>query len=40
MKKRLSMLLIAIAILATGTASTGCMYWLMDEPDSVGVFKD
>ena len=40
MKKRLSMLLAAVAMLATGVACTGCLYWLLDEPDSAGVFKD
>jgi len=40
MKKRLSMLLAAVAMLATGVASAGCIVWLMDEPNSVGVFKD
>jgi len=40
MKKRLSMLLGAIAMLATGAASMGCMWWIVEEPNSVGVFKD
>ena len=40
MKKRISMLLVAVAMLATGLASTGCIVWLMEEPASVGVFKD
>lgn len=40
MKKRLSMLLGAIAMLATGAASMGCFILLMEEPDSVGILKD
>lgn len=40
MKKRLSMLLGAIAMLATGAASLGCMWWIVEEPSSVGVFND
>ncbi len=34
MKKRLSMLLGAIAMLATGAASMGCPWFLCDEPDN------
>lgn len=40
MKKRLSQLLMAVAMLATGAASIGCMYWLLEEPDAIGVLKD
>ena len=32
MKKKLGYLLTAIAVLATGAASMGCMIWLADEP--------
>ncbi len=40
MKKRLSMLLGAIAMLATGAASLGCLWLLIEEPLSLDVFKD
>ena len=40
MKKRLSMLLAAGAMLATGAASLGCAWWFNDEPDSIDVFQD
>lgn len=40
MKKRLSQLLMAMAMLATGAASLGCWWWSVEEPDSVGVFND
>lgn len=40
MKKRLSMLLAAVAMLATGAASMGCILLLMDEPDSREIFND
>lgn len=40
MKKRLSMLLAGIAMLATGAASLGCYWWVFDEPDSCKIFKD
>ncbi len=32
MKKRLSMILGAVAMMATGAASFGCMWWVCDEP--------
>lgn len=40
MKKRLSMLLAAIAMLATGAASVGCMWALFEEPFMEVIFKD
>ena len=40
MKKRISQLLMAVATLVTGAASTGCIVWLMEEPNMLGVFKD
>ena len=40
MKKRLSMLLGSIAMLATGAASMGCFWIVIDEPNSVGILKD
>lgn len=40
MKKRLSMLLAAVAMLATGAASMGCVWFVIDEPDSRNVLKD
>lgn len=32
MKKVLGYLLTAVAVLASGAASVGCMIWLVDEP--------
>lgn len=40
MKKRLSMLLAAVAMLATGAASMGCAWIFIDEPDACGILKD
>lgn len=40
MKKRISMVLAAVAMLATGAASLGCMWWMSDEPNSIDIFKD
>lgn len=40
MKKRLSMLLAAVAMLATGAASMGCVWWVFDEPTALNLFKD
>ena len=40
MKKRLSMLLAAVAMLATGAASLGCYWWVFDEPESKSLFDD
>lgn len=40
MKKRLSMILGAVALMATGAASMGCMWFMSDEPNSLDVFKD
>ncbi len=40
MKKRLSMLLGAIAMLATGAASLGCIWFMVDEPNSINILKD
>ena len=40
MKKRLSMLLAAVAMLATGAASMGCVWLYWDEPNSLNLFKD
>ena len=40
MKKRLSMILGAVALMATGAASLGCLVWLIEEPDSIGVLSD
>lgn len=35
MKKTFARLLAAVAILATGAASMGCVWFVMDEPDAV-----
>lgn len=40
MKKRLSIWLGAIAMLATGAASLGCMWVLFDEPSAISLFND
>lgn len=40
MRKKLSMLLAAVAMLATGAASLGCIWWMGDEPSSVNVLND
>lgn len=38
--KKLSYLLAAIAMLATGAASMGCMWWVVDEPEANNLFND
>lgn len=40
MKKRLSMILGAIALMTTGAASMGCIILLIEEPDGCGLFND
>lgn len=40
MKKRLSMLLAALAMLTTGASNLGCMVWVIEEPSSLNVLKD
>lgn len=40
MKKRLSQLLMAVAMLATGMTSVGCGWFVIEEPDSANLFKD
>lgn len=40
MKKRLSMILGAVAMMATGAASLGCMWALFDEPFVNELFED
>ncbi len=35
MKKRLSMILAAVAMMATAAASTGCVWFLADEPKAL-----
>lgn len=40
MKKRLSMILAAVAMLATGAASLGCLWITVDEPKASMLFKD
>lgn len=39
-KRRLSRILAAVAMLATGMASLGCDWWVWDEPDSRDIFTD
>lgn len=39
MKKRLSMILGAIAMMATGAASLGCIWFIADEP-MTNIFYD
>lgn len=38
--KKLASILAAIAMLATGAASLGCMWFMSDEPASCGLFND
>lgn len=38
MKKRLSMILAAVAMLATGAASLGCAWLIWDEPEAKDLF--
>lgn len=40
MKKRLSRLLMAVAMLATGATTMGCIWFISEEPNSLEVFKD
>ena len=40
MKKRLSMILAAIGMLASGMASMGCVWFYWDEPDCKEIFID
>ena len=40
MKKNLARLLAAIAVLATGAASMGCLWWLADEPNATDLNLD
>lgn len=40
MKKKLGYLLAAIAMLATGAASMGCVWLVCDEPDTPKCIQD
>lgn len=40
MKKRLSMILAGIAMVATKSASLGCTWVIFDEPQSLNSFQD
>lgn len=40
MKKRVAAFVSAIALLATGAASMGCIWLLADEPNSIKAIKD
>ena len=40
MKKRLAGILAAVAIMATGAASMGCIWIFWDEPNSYNLFCD
>lgn len=40
LKKRIAAFISAIALLATGAASMGCLWFLMDEPNTVSSFND
>ena len=35
MKKRVAKLLVALGMLATASASFGCVWWLLDEPKAL-----
>jgi len=38
--KRFAGLLAAVAMLATGAASMGCIWYFIDEPEANGLFRD
>ena len=40
MKKVIARVLAAVAIAATGAASVGCLWWLIDEPKAIESLKD
>lgn len=40
MKKRVAAFISAIALLATGTASMGCIWMFFDEPKSIKSIQD
>ncbi len=40
MKKRVAAFISAIALLATGAASMGCMIFFMEEPKALKSFND
>lgn len=40
MKKRVAAFISAIALLATGAASMGCIWFLMEEPKVLSSFDD
>lgn len=40
MKRRLAKILAAVAMLATGAASMGCILFLMEDINSYGLFND
>ena len=40
MKKTLARVLAAVAVLATGAASMGCVWWFLDEPNANGLNLD
>lgn len=40
MKKRVAAFISAIALLATGAASIGCVWTFLDEPNALKSFKD
>ena len=40
MKKRLASVLAAVALMATGAASMGCVWFYFDEPKCSNLFND
>ena len=40
MKRKLAALVAAVAMLATGAASMGCYWLLVDEPETLKSFND
>lgn len=40
LKKRIAAFISAIALLATGAASMGCIWVIMDEPNTITSFED
>lgn len=40
MKKKVAAFISAIALLATGAASMGCIWFVLDEPKALASFED
>lgn len=40
MKKTIAKIVAAVALAATGAASLGCLWWIVDEPQAIDSLKD